>query len=50
MDAHAAAKSFEKSLGECNTAAKVNPEINKDDNQQAFAEKFRSWRQQNEAR
>ena len=50
MEAHAAAKPFVKSSIEHDPGAKVNLEMNADDKQQAFAEKFRSWRQQNEAR
>ena len=50
MEAHAAAKPFEKSATGYDPVAKGNLEINKDSEQQAFAEKFRSWRQQNEAR
>jgi flagellar protein FliO/FliZ len=50
MEAHATARPFEKSLSNQNLAARGVPEINQDDEKEAFAEKFRSWRQQNDAR
>ena len=50
MEAHASAKPLEKSLSRYNLADKIVPELDHGDDQQAFAEKFRSWRQQNEVR
>ena len=50
MEAHATAKPFEKPSINHFSAAGGAPEINQNDKQKAFAEKFRSWRQQNEAR
>jgi hypothetical protein len=50
MEAHTMAKPFEKSMSNRKLAATGIPETSQDDKQQAFAEKFRSWRQQNEVR
>ena len=50
MEAHATSKRFEKPLSNPLLAATDAPEVNQKDEQQAFAEKFRSWRQQNDAR
>ena len=50
MEAHATSKPFEKPS--INPVATVTgtEQVNQNDEQQAFAEKFRSWRQQNDAR
>ncbi len=50
MNAHAASKPFERPS--INPLAAVNgtEDLNQNDTHQAFAEKFRSWRQQNDAR
>lgn len=50
MEAHATLKSYEKPLINPLSGASGAPEVNQNDKQQAFAEKFRSWRQQNDAR
>jgi flagellar protein FliO/FliZ len=50
MQAHATSKSLEKPSINPLSAATRAPEVDQNDEQQAFAEKFRSWRQQNEAR
>ena len=50
MEAHATLKSYEKPLINPFSGASDAPEVNHNDKQQAFAEKFRSWRQQNEVR
>ena len=50
MEAHATSKRFEKpSINPLSEVAGTE-EVNQNDKQQAFAEKFRSWRQQNDAR
>lgn len=50
MEAHATSKRFEKPSINPLAAVSGNEEVNQNDEQQAFAEKFRSWRQQNDAR
>ena len=50
MQAHATSKSPERPAISPLSAATVTPGVNQNDEQQAFAEKFRSWRQQNDAR
>ena len=50
MEAHATLKSHEKPLINPLSGASGAPEVNQNDKQQAFAENFRSWRQQNDAR
>ena len=50
MEAHATLKSYEKSSVNPFSGASGVPEVNQNDKQQAFAEKFRSWRQQNDVR
>ena len=49
-EAHAASKPFEKRSVNSFSGSIGTPEISQNDEQQAFAEKFRSWRQQNDAR
>ena len=49
MEAHATSKRFEKPSNPL-TAVNGTEDINQNDKQEAFAEKFRSWRQQNDAR
>ena len=48
MQSHSAASSFEKSKNFISDTQTV--ELSMDDQQQAFAEKFRRWRRQNDAR
>ena len=50
MEAHATSKRFEKPSSNSLAAVSGTEEVNQYDEQQAFAEKFRSWRQQNDAR
>ena len=50
MEAHATLKSDEKLSINPFFGASQAPEVNQNDKQEAFAEKFRSWRQQNDAR
>ena len=50
MEAHASLKSYEKASINPLSETSGAPEVNQNDKQQAFAEKFRSWRQQNDAR
>jgi len=50
MEAHAALKSRESPAINSFSGAGGVQEVNQNDKQQAFAEKFRSWRQQNDAR
>ena len=50
MEAHATLKSHETPAINPFLGATDTPEISQNDKQQAFAEKFRSWRQQNDAR
>lgn len=50
MNAHATSKPFEKLSINPLTAVTGTEDVNQNDKQQAFAEKFRSWRQQNDAR
>ena len=50
MQAHATSKSLEGPSINPLLAANRTPEVNQNDEQQAFAEKFRRWRQQNDAR
>ena len=50
MEAHATSKRFEQPSSNPLSAATGAPEVSQNDQQQAFAEKFRSWRLQNEAR
>ena len=50
MEAHATLKSDEKLSINPVFGASQAQEVNQNDKQQAFAEKFRSWRQQNDAR
>lgn len=50
MEGHAAAKPFEKPSINHFSVTTGAPEINQNDKQEAFAEKFKSWRQQNDAR
>ena len=50
MEAHATLKAYEKPSVNSFSGASGAPEVNQNDKQQAFAEKFRSWRQQNDAR
>ena len=50
MEAHATLKSYEKPVINPFLEASGAREITQNDKQQAFAEKFRSWRQQNDAR
>ena len=50
MEAHAKLKSREKLSTSPLSGASGATELNENDKQQAFAEKFRSWRQQNDAR
>ena len=47
MEAHATSKRFEK-LSNPLTAVSGSEDVSQNDKQQAFAEKFRSWRQQND--
>ena len=49
MEAHATLKSYEEPSINPFLGASGATEINQNDKQQAFAEKFRSWRQQNDA-
>ena len=49
MEAHRAVKFDEKPLMGPFLGASDAPEVSQNDKQQAFAEKFKSWRQQNEA-
>ena len=46
MEAHATSKPFDKPSINPLAAFSGNEEINQNDEQQAFAEKFRSWRLQ----
>ena len=50
MEAHATLKSHEPLSTNPLSGASGAPEVSQDEKQQAFAEKFRSWRQQNDAR
>ncbi len=50
MEAHATAKPFEKLPSDHFSARTGAPEIKQNEKQEAFAEKFKSWRQQNEVR
>ena len=50
MNAHATAKPFEAPSNNPLAAVNSTENVNLDDRQQAFAEKFRGWRQQNDAR
>ena len=50
MEAHATLKSYEKPSINSFSGASGALEIEQNEKQQAFAEKFRSWRQQNDAR
>ena len=50
MEAHATSKPFEKPSINPLGAVTGTEEVDRNDKQQAFAEKFRSWRQQNDAR
>ena len=50
MEAHANSKPFEKPSSNPLAVVTGTKDINQNDKQQAFAEKFRSWRQQNDAR
>ena len=50
MEAHANSKRFERPSINRPAAASGTEKIKQNDEQQAFAEKFRSWRQQNDAR
>ena len=50
MEAHATSKRFEKPSNNPLTAVSGTEQVYQNDKQQAFAEKFRSWRQQNDAR
>ena len=50
MEAHATSKRFEKPSINPLAAVVGTEEVDQNDAQQAFAEKFRSWRQQNDAR
>ena len=50
MEAHTTSKRFEKPSVNPLAAVSGTEEVNQNDEQQAFAEKFRSWRQQNELR
>ena len=50
MEAHSTSKRFEKLSINPLAAVRGTEEVNQNEEQQAFAEKFRSWRQQNDAR
>ncbi len=50
MEAHATLRSYEKPSIKPFSGAGGAQEINQNDEQQAFAEKFRSWRQKNDVR
>ena len=50
IQAHATSKSLERPSIDPLSVATRTPEATQNDEQQAFAEKFRSWRQQNDAR
>ena len=50
MEAHATLKSYEKPPINSFSGASGALEVEQNEKQQAFAEKFRSWRQQNDAR
>ena len=50
MEAHATLKSHQKPSINHFSGANGAPEINQNEKQQAFAEKFRGWRQQNDVR
>ena len=50
MNAHATANPFEKPSINPVAAVTGTEDVNQNDKQQAFAEKFRSWRQRNDAR
>ena len=50
MKAHAISKAFEKPSSNPLAVVTGAEHCNQNDKQQAFAEKFRSWRQQNDAR
>ena len=50
MEAHATVKSYEKPVINPFLGASGAREVTQNDKQQAFAENFRSWRQQNDAR
>ena len=50
MEAHATSKRFEKPAINPLASVSGTEKVNQNDEQQAFAEKFRSWRQQNDAR
>ena len=50
LEAHAISKPFEKLSTNPSAAVTGTEEVKQNDKQQAFAEKFRSWRQQNDAR
>jgi flagellar protein FliO/FliZ len=50
MEAHATSKRFEKPSINPLAAVSGAEEVNQNEEQHAFAEKFRSWRQQNDAR
>ena len=50
LEAHAISKPFEKLSIDPSAAVTGTEEVKRNDKQQAFAEKFRSWRQQNDAR
>ena len=49
MNAHATANPFERHSTNPLAAVNDTEDVNQNDKQQAFAEKFRSWRQQNDA-
>ena len=50
MEAHSTSKRFEKLSINPLAAVRGTEEVNQNEEQHAFAEKFRSWRQQNDAR
>ncbi len=50
MNAHATANPFDKPSIKPLVAVTATEELNQNDKQQAFAEKFKSWRQQNDVR
>ena len=50
MEAHATLKSYDKPSINPLSGASGASEVNQNDKQQAFAENFRSWRQQNDTR
>ena len=50
MEAHANSKPFQMPSSKPRAVIDGTNDVNQNDKQQAFAEKFRSWRQQNDAR